>query len=416
MGKKVITALAACLVILCPFMAQNLTGNYTGISVGAGVLIFDGTVGNLNGIGTITMVRPGGHLQVEQRLGRFFSLDLTGMYGQLGANNRTNTSFNNFVTDIQQGDLALTFHFDRIFKKVSITPFIGVGFGIMHYQAYTDLKAADGERYYYWQDGSIMNQPESGPINPSTLQNLHRDYVYESKLDSLNKFNHYPFYIPVSVGFDMKLSSKVKAKITATYCYTNTNQIDGTNSGRNDGYLYTSFSLSYLFGKEPASEEDKRYDNVDFSKIDQTDSDGDGVPDLMDDCPATPKGVKVNAKGCPLDSDGDGIPDYLDKEPHTKKGAMVDNMGVTVTEEIIAQKKKEWEDAISDKAQLVVVKESSGNELGKAIPDEFKVADTNGDGKIQAEEITKVIDGFFSGENNFTVEKINRLIDFFFEQ
>lgn len=45
------------------------------------------------------------------------------------------------------------------------------------------------------------------------------------------------------------------------------------------------------------------------------DSDGDGVFDGLDKCPDTPAGVKVNADGCPLDSDGDGIPDYLDKCP-----------------------------------------------------------------------------------------------------
>ncbi|MEW5965606.1 MAG: OmpA family protein [Pseudomonadota bacterium] len=45
------------------------------------------------------------------------------------------------------------------------------------------------------------------------------------------------------------------------------------------------------------------------------DSDGDGVFDGLDKCPGTPAGVKVNADGCPLDTDGDGIPDYLDKCP-----------------------------------------------------------------------------------------------------
>ena len=43
------------------------------------------------------------------------------------------------------------------------------------------------------------------------------------------------------------------------------------------------------------------------------DSDGDGVFDGLDRCPDTPAGVKVSADGCPLDSDGDGVPDYLDK-------------------------------------------------------------------------------------------------------
>jgi OOP family OmpA-OmpF porin len=57
------------------------------------------------------------------------------------------------------------------------------------------------------------------------------------------------------------------------------------------------------------------------------DSDGDGVTDDLDQCPDTPKGAPVDAKGCPLDSDGDGVFDYLDQCPDTPKGASVDAKG-----------------------------------------------------------------------------------------
>jgi len=60
------------------------------------------------------------------------------------------------------------------------------------------------------------------------------------------------------------------------------------------------------------------------------DSDGDGVPDDLDKCPNTPKGVQVDAAGCPLDTDGDGVPDYLDRCPNTPKGAKVDANGCPV--------------------------------------------------------------------------------------
>jgi OOP family OmpA-OmpF porin len=60
------------------------------------------------------------------------------------------------------------------------------------------------------------------------------------------------------------------------------------------------------------------------------DSDGDGVPDNLDKCPNTPKGVKVDARGCPLDSDGDGVPDHLDKCPNTPRGTKVDATGCPI--------------------------------------------------------------------------------------
>jgi len=60
------------------------------------------------------------------------------------------------------------------------------------------------------------------------------------------------------------------------------------------------------------------------------DSDGDGVPNDRDLCPATPKGVKVDSDGCALDSDGDLVPDYLDQCPNTPRGAKVDYKGCPI--------------------------------------------------------------------------------------
>ncbi len=60
------------------------------------------------------------------------------------------------------------------------------------------------------------------------------------------------------------------------------------------------------------------------------DSDGDGVADGLDKCPNTPKGAKVDSKGCPIDSDGDGVADGLDKCPGTPKGVKVGADGCPV--------------------------------------------------------------------------------------
>ena len=57
------------------------------------------------------------------------------------------------------------------------------------------------------------------------------------------------------------------------------------------------------------------------------DSDGDSVPDIMDNCPETASGVDVDDTGCPIDSDADGVPDNLDRCPQTRTGMKVDASG-----------------------------------------------------------------------------------------
>lgn len=80
--------------------------------------------------------------------------------------------------------------------------------------------------------------------------------------------------------------------------------------------LEIGIGLCYLFGKERKKKPEPVHDK-----------DQDGVPDSLDKCPDTPKGVKVDHNGCPLDSDKDGVANYLDKCPRTSVGVPVDNKG-----------------------------------------------------------------------------------------
>ncbi len=57
------------------------------------------------------------------------------------------------------------------------------------------------------------------------------------------------------------------------------------------------------------------------------DTDIDGVYDSNDQCPTTPKGITVDEMGCPYDRDQDGVQDYLDKCLETPLGAKVDTQG-----------------------------------------------------------------------------------------
>ncbi len=69
----------------------------------------------------------------------------------------------------------------------------------------------------------------------------------------------------------------------------------------------------------------------------EADSDGDGVYDSKDQCPGTPKGTKVDAKGCPptrVDTDKDGVFDDEDQCPGTPVGAKVDARGCWILDNL----------------------------------------------------------------------------------
>jgi OmpA-OmpF porin, OOP family len=90
-------------------------------------------------------------------------------------------------------------------------------------------------------------------------------------------------------------------------------------------------------------------------KLDLTDTDGDGIIDMLDQEKDTPAGARVDTRGVALDSDGDGIPDYKDKEPFSPIGYPIDKAtGVaqvtkpnyitqTEVDKIVADKLKAWE-------------------------------------------------------------------------
>lgn len=77
-----------------------------------------------------------------------------------------------------------------------------------------------------------------------------------------------------------------------------------------------------------------------FFALEDRDSDGDGVPDSKDDCPNTPKGAYVDARGCPHDSDGDGVWDGIDECPNTPRGAEVDSKGCPVRKALFEPNKR----------------------------------------------------------------------------
>jgi len=321
------------------------------IEFSAGVLTFFGNVNDFNkNISFIGKHNLGIGINVQQRIGSFFGVSASFLKGKLTGFDTKPGSYYNFQSDVMQGDFNIYIHLDNDFiinKSSRIAPYLKAGIGFFNFDPMGDLRDKDNKYYHYWADGTIRDQ-KFDPENPQNGNLIVRDYVFETKLDSLNKNKHSAISIPVGGGIKIKLSDALEANFEVSYMFTNSNFVDNLAPDnksysffdkRNDNFMFSSISIQFNFGSISKKILSNRpYKKINFADIDAIDSDKDGVPDRLDLCPNTPSGVKVDQNGCPLDDDKDGVPNYLDKELNTAPGALVDAFGVTITPEMIEAK------------------------------------------------------------------------------
>ncbi|MDF2451836.1 MAG: hypothetical protein K0S26_1340 [Bacteroidota bacterium] len=417
-----LSLLAVCLVVI------NTTFAQLSVTAQAGGLKFLGDVGKKGNANFFSDMRLGYGLGIEYRIGKVLGIGIDGMYGKLAGTDNDKSSHRNFQTTVMGGGLNLYAFFDKLKdEEKDVAPYIHAGFGYLMFDPYGDLRDKNTTLYQYWNDGSIRNLEESTANEPlSTI--IKRDYKYETQLkDSVVNYSRNTFYIPVGVGAKFKMGFRTSLRIGVSYNICMSDYIDNYKNGGNDSWAAANVGLNIHFGKKPKD----AYSNVDFAAVDNSDTDGDGIKDLDDKCLGTAKGVKVDGKGCPEDKDEDGVFDYMDKELASKKGALVDGDGVTIDQEAMARRQLEWDSLSSERSEgfnaapsMTYLQDIEAKtkehqvKSGKAtpIPADLIEADYNKDGIISAAEITKTIDGFFEGINSFNVDKINKLIDFFFEQ
>ncbi len=436
MNKQLLSFSLLLVLVGGAFAQTERSKQLPSVAIGAGILSFNGDIGTGVNLSSFSRIRTGYNLTIEQRIGKYLGVSINGLYGKLADSERSKERNLNFQSQIIQADLNLVIHFDNdlVFKRNSaFAPYLFGGFGYLMFDPYGDLKDKNNIAYNYWSDGTIRDLSETDTnANASIL--LQRDYTYETQLkDSTTNYARNSFAIPVGLGFQLKISDNVAANIGASYYLTLTDWIDNYKNGANDRYIFANVSLQYNFGK-PYDDSDPIYRSVDFSALDKLDTDGDGVKDGDDRCPGTPNGVKVDNRGCPEDLDEDGVPDYRDKEALTKKGALVDENGITQTDQMIMQRQAERDSLATERSNMfnenpslsflrdiesknLEERKNNPNAVkASSIPVTLRPADKNNDGYISTEEITMAIDSFFEGDSVFTVERLNDLIDFFFEQ
>lgn len=248
-------------------------------------------------------------------------------------------------------------------KKISISPYLGVGVGVDAYETYLDAKNAAGVKY---DPASILAVTGSNPSYSDRAKvrdaiSALYDGTYETRAQVESKFNvtlSDMYLNPVGnlyAGIEFRLGKRVSLGIEAKGTLSIMDDLyDGRvyeenyNNEKNftpemDIPIYFNVRLNYHVGSlkkaiEPlwfvnplATPMTDLADNKKKVKDLEgmlADTDQDGVPDRLDKEPNTPADCPVDVRGRQLDSDEDGVPDCQDKEKFSAPGYPVDANGV----------------------------------------------------------------------------------------
>lgn len=343
------------------------------IGFGVGTIGFYGDL-NDRDYGSPFTANPAFNAYIVQPVTDYLNVRFSFLVAQIREEERSLERNINFESDIRAGSMLLEYNFDHFLpEERKITPFITTGIEIAEFNPKTDLEAFGGERYNYWTDGTIRNVAENDPDAAQSVI-IQRDYSYETDVREAG-FNNSTTYseraisIPVGVGVMMHLNDQFDFRLEGIMHLTFSDYFDGITpktktefvgnkrgNANNDHFLYSGFSLSYNFQKVEGADKFERFDDspVDFLASGNTeDFDSDGVIDLIDNCPNTPREVEVDSLGCPVDSDGDGVPDFKDKEPNSEYPEFANDEGVEMTDDMIYASYLNFIDSTLELAEVI---------------------------------------------------------------
>ncbi len=217
----------------------------------------------------------------------------------------------NFMSTVNTIGLRFAYNFKTIFNNTKINPFAIAGLTYLKF--------------------------DSKGSNDATNEAYEIDLLDEYLVTNSERYSQNSFSLPLGLGLNIEVSDRMNFNVSTVMHLTGTDYIDNIVNGNHDAYTVTSASFIYDIFCYTCEEryEPKYHDdflvNVNFEVLDKEDSDRDGVIDIDDLCPKTPKDVSVDAFGCPVDTDLDGVADYKDTEPETPKGSIVNAQGVQLT-------------------------------------------------------------------------------------
>lgn len=235
-------------------------------------------------------------LSLERKLSNAFSLGILWTEGQFIANDRTvdwdgalqpqNLNFEralNARTELRDASAYLTYHFDNghlLRRRAFIAPYLKAGAGLTHFNVYGDLFQGPGQenRYFYWEDGLIRNQPPG----TSDAEVIEQDGIFETKLNGLQTegqdYNNAVLSLSGGLGIKFRLG-RFNINLESMLRWVDTDYLDDVSgepfpqefdnnlqqyasnpagisrerrgrNNNNDLYTFTSLSLQFNFGRK----------------------------------------------------------------------------------------------------------------------------------------------------------------------
>jgi len=303
-------------------------------SIGAGVSNFV-MQGDLRSYGQLDVLdnfnfNLGYHLYVDKMITPAFGFELKGRY-----------------TNISGGAFELT-DYDVLYTSVplNLTRFEGVAYGaefntILNFSSLARKPYSTKERK--WNVASYFGLGMH--YYDSKLYNITNDNLLVDFGDSPSS-NHSTnsLYYTAGMGFKYKVNNNIDIELRQDINVNEDDYLDAAGSMKAPLDVFYNTSLGVVFKLNK-----KNYNNYTWlDELTETegieeenplvDSDGDGVIDMFDKEPNTPRGAFVYGNGVTIDTDKDGIPDHIDKCPtrysRGNNGCPVDTDGDGITDDI----------------------------------------------------------------------------------